>query len=68
MVSVKFKTKSSLKKRFFKVTAKGKVKIKHAHTSHLAYNKTNSQKKRLHNKNSLLDNTDLGRLRKLLQR
>jgi large subunit ribosomal protein L35 len=67
MANVKFKTKSSLKKRFFKLTAKGKVKIKHAHTSHLAYNKTTKQNKRLH-KSSLLDKTDFKRLRKLLQR
>lgn len=42
----KMKTKSAAAKRF-KVTKSGKVKRKHAYTSHLAPNKTTKQKRHL---------------------
>lgn len=42
----KMKTKSAAAKRF-KVTKNGKIKHKHAYTSHLAPNKTTKQKRQL---------------------
>ncbi|MGL4343462.1 MAG: 50S ribosomal protein L35 [Metamycoplasmataceae bacterium] len=59
----KMKTKSALTKRI-KVTGTGKVKRGNAYRSHLAQNKTTKQK-RQSRKSSLMDKTDMKRLKGL---
>ncbi|MDR1234524.1 MAG: 50S ribosomal protein L35 [Mycoplasmataceae bacterium] len=46
MGKIKQKTKKSAKKRF-KVTASGKIMMKHSHRSHQAHCKTTKQKRHL---------------------
>lgn len=50
----KMKTHSSAKKRF-KVTAKGKVKAKQSHTSHMMMNKPKSMKRKARGTDVLCD-------------
>ena len=61
----KMKTKKTLAKRV-KVTASGKLKKKSNYTSHFAANKTHKQKKHL-NKTSIVDKSDVKRIKDLLQ-
>lgn len=61
----KMKTKKTLAKRV-KVTASGKLKKKSNYTSHFAANKTHKQKKHLAKK-SIVDQTDVKRIKELLQ-
>jgi len=56
MTKVKSHSKKSLQKRF-KILANGKLKHRHAYTSHLAYSKSTKQKRHLR-KSSLLDSSD----------
>ncbi|WP_027123977.1 50S ribosomal protein L35 [Mycoplasmoides pirum] len=60
----KMKTKSAAAKRF-KVTKSGKIKHKHAYTSHLAPNKTTKQKRHLR-KASFVDKNQSKSIRELL--
>ncbi|MGF1639177.1 MAG: 50S ribosomal protein L35 [Cyclobacteriaceae bacterium] len=60
----KVKTKSGAKKRF-KVTGTGKIMRKHAFKSHILTKKTTKQKRRLTHA-GLVDKTDLGRVRDML--
>lgn len=61
----KMKTKSAAAKRF-KVTKTGKIKRKHAYTSHLAPNKTTKQKRQLR-KAGVVHATQLKTIKALLQ-
>lgn len=64
MPGIKFKTKSSLKKRI-KVTATGRIKCGHAYTSHLAQTKTTKQKRHAR-KAQLMSSGDHKRLKALI--
>jgi large subunit ribosomal protein L35 len=61
----KMKTHSGAKKRF-KVTASGKVRGRHAFTSHILEKKS-PKVKRGHNKPALLSDDDTPRVKKLLR-
>ena len=61
----KMKTKKTFAKRI-KVTGSGKLKRHHNFTSHFAANKTHKQKKHLM-KSSIVDKTDVKRIKELLQ-
>ena len=61
----KMKTKKTLAKRV-KVTGSGKLRKKSNYTSHFAANKTHKQKKHLA-KQSIVDKTDVKRIKELLQ-
>ena len=61
----KMKTKKTLAKRV-KVTGKGKLKKFSNYTSHFATHKTHKQLKHLH-KPSLVDKSDVKRIKELLQ-
>lgn len=61
----KMKTKKTLAKRV-KVTGSGKLKKYSNYTSHFAANKTHKQKKHLH-KPSIIDKTDVKRIKELIQ-
>lgn len=61
----KMKTKKTLAKRV-KVTGTGKLKKFSNYTSHFATNKTHKQLKHLH-KASLVDKSDVKRIKELLQ-
>ncbi|WP_027119470.1 50S ribosomal protein L35 [[Mycoplasma] testudinis] len=61
----KMKTKSAAAKRF-KVTKSGKIKRKHAYTSHLAPNKTTKQKRQLR-KSGTVHSTQAKSMKTLLQ-
>lgn len=61
---VKMRSKKAANKRF-KFLASGKIKIKHAYTSHLAYSKSGKQKRRLHSR-FLLSSSDVSRIRKVI--
>jgi large subunit ribosomal protein L35 len=60
------KTHSGAKKRF-KLTAKGKVKGRHAFTSHILEKKSPKRKRRL-GKPTILDEHDAPRVKKLLRK
>jgi large subunit ribosomal protein L35 len=60
----KMKTHSGAKKRF-KVTAGGKVKGRHAFTSHILEKKSPKRKRRLGN-DAILNPSDAARVKKLL--
>lgn len=60
----KMKSHSGAKKRF-KVTAKGKVKGRHAFTSHILEKKSPKRKRRLGN-DAILSDHDAPRVKKLL--
>ena len=60
----KMKTHSGAKKRF-KVTAKGKVKARHANTSHILEKKNAKRKRRL-GRPAVLGDHDTPRVKKLL--
>jgi len=60
----KMKTHSGAKKRF-KVTAKGKVRGRHAFTSHILEKKS-PKKKRAHGRPVILSDDDAPRVKKLL--
>jgi large subunit ribosomal protein L35 len=60
----KMKTHSGAKKRF-KTTAKGKVRGRHAFTSHILEKKSAKRKRRLGNP-VILERADVKRVRKLL--
>jgi len=60
----KMKTHSGAKKRF-KLTAKGKVRGRHAFTSHILEKKSPKRKRRL-GQSVLLDDADAKRVKKLL--
>ena len=60
----KMKTHSGAKKRF-KVTANGKVRGRHAFTSHILEKKT-PKKKRFHGRPLILSDHDAPRVKKLL--
>ena len=60
----KVKTKSGAKKRF-KLTGTGKIKRKHAFKSHILTKKTKKQKRNL-TKAGLVDKTDVGRVKDML--
>ncbi len=61
----KMKSHSGAKKRF-KLTSKGKVKARHAMTSHILGKKTSKRKRRL-GRDVILSDHDEGRVKKLLQ-
>ena len=61
----KMKTNSGAKKRF-KVTAKGKIKRKKAFTSHILTKKSQKRKRNLRKK-TLVDKTDVPRIKQLIQ-
>jgi ribosomal protein L35 len=61
----KMKTKKTFAKRV-KVTGSGKIRKYSNYTSHFAANKTHKQKKQLH-KPSIMDKTDVKRVKDLLQ-
>jgi large subunit ribosomal protein L35 len=64
-MKTKLKSKKALNKRF-KVLSKGKnLKHWHSNTSHLAYSKSNKQRRHL-KKSSLVNKTDWKRLRKMI--
>lgn len=60
----KAKTNSAAKKRF-RLTGTGKVKRKHAFHNHILTKKTHKQKKRL-SKFAIVSDSDMGRVRDLL--
>jgi large subunit ribosomal protein L35 len=60
----KMKTHSGAKKRF-KVTAKGKVKARHAMTSHIL-GKKSAKRKRRHEKPLMISDHDAPRIKDLL--
>jgi large subunit ribosomal protein L35 len=60
----KMKTHSGAKKRF-KVTANGKVKARHANTSHILEKKNAKRKRRL-GRPAVLSDSDGARVKKLL--
>ncbi|QZX49440.1 50S ribosomal protein L35 [Mycoplasma sp. E35C] len=62
----KMKTKSAAAKRF-KITKTGKIKRKHAYTSHLAPNKTTKQKRHLR-KDATVHKTDFKRIKELISK
>ena len=61
----KMKTHSGAKKRF-KLTAKGKVKARHAFTSHILEKKS-PKVKRAHGRPAVLSKDDAPRVKKLLR-
>jgi large subunit ribosomal protein L35 len=61
----KMKTHSGAKKRF-KTTAKGKVKARHAFTSHILEKKSPKRKRRL-GQPAILSDSDTARVKKLLR-
>jgi len=61
----KMKTHSGAKKRF-KLTAKGKVRGRHAFTSHILEKKS-PKRKRAHQKAAVLSDHDAPRVKKLLR-
>ena len=61
----KMKTHSGAKKRF-KLTAKGKVRGRHAFTSHILEKKS-PKRKRAHQKPAILSDPDAPRVKKLLR-
>ena len=61
----KMKTKKTFAKRV-KVTGTGKLKMHHNYTSHFAAHKTHKQKKHLA-KSSIVDKSDVKRIKELLQ-
>lgn len=61
----KMKTKKTLAKRV-KVTGSGKIRKYSNYVSHFAANKTHKQKKHLH-KPSIMDKSDVKRIKELLQ-
>ena len=61
----KMKTHSGAKKRF-KTTAKGKVKARHAFTSHILEHKSAKRKRRL-GQPAILSEKDAKRVKKLLR-
>ena len=60
----KMKTHSGAKKRF-KLTAKGKVRARHAFTSHILEKKS-PKRKRAHGRAAMLSEPDARRVKKLL--
>ena len=60
----KVKTKSGAKKRF-KLTGSGKIKRKHAYKSHILTKKETKQKRNLTHA-TLVDKSDVPRVRKML--
>lgn len=58
------KTKSSAKKRF-KLTGTGKIKRKHAFKNHILTKKTKKQKRNLTH-STLVDKTNVARVKKML--
>jgi large subunit ribosomal protein L35 len=60
----KVKTKSGAKKRF-KLTGTGKIKRKHAYKSHILTKKETKQKRNLRH-DSLVDKSDVPRVKKML--
>jgi large subunit ribosomal protein L35 len=62
----KMKTHSGAKKRF-KLTAKGKVKARHAFTSHILEKKS-PKVKRAHGRPAILDDHDAPRVKRLLRK
>jgi len=58
------KTKSSAKKRFT-VTGTGKIKRKHAFKNHILTKKTTKQKRRL-TKSTIVDKTNVKRVKRML--
>ncbi len=60
----KMKTNSSAKKRF-SFTGTGKIKRKHAFKNHILTKKTTKQKRALTG-TTILDKTDVGRVRRML--
>ncbi|MBX2840461.1 MAG: 50S ribosomal protein L35 [Flammeovirgaceae bacterium] len=60
----KVKTKSGAKKRF-KLTGTGKIKRKHAFKSHILTKKETKQKRNL-TRMGLVDKTDVGRVKDML--
>ncbi|HIA05976.1 MAG TPA: 50S ribosomal protein L35 [Flavobacteriales bacterium] len=60
----KMKTKSSAKKRFT-VTGTGKIKRKHAFKNHILTKKTTKQKRRL-TKSTIVDKTNVKRVKRML--
>jgi len=60
----KMKVKASAKKRFT-LTGTGKVKRKHAFKSHILTKKTTKRKRNL-TKSTLVDGTDMAKVRKML--
>ena len=60
----KVKTKSGAKKRF-KLTGTGKIKRKHAYKSHILTKKETKQKRNLTH-DTLVDKTDVPRVKKML--
>ncbi len=61
----KVKTNSGAKKRF-KITGTGKIKRKHAYKSHILTKKETKQKRNL-TQFTLVDKSDLGRVRDMLR-
>ncbi len=61
----KMKSNSGAKKRF-KVTATGKIKRKKAFTSHILTKKSQKRKRNLRKK-TLVDQTDVPRIKQLIQ-
>ena len=64
MKAKKFRSKKSLQKRI-KILGAGLFKCRHAGTAHLAFHKSNQQKKRLR-KSFLLSKSDVARLKKVI--
>ena len=62
----KMKTHSGAKKRF-KQTAKGKIRGRHAFTSHILEKKS-PKRKRQHGKPAFIDEHDIPRVKKLLRK
>lgn len=60
----KVKTKSGAKKRF-RLTGTGKIKRKHAYKSHILTKKETKQKRNL-TKFTLVDKSDISRVKKML--
>ncbi len=60
----KVKTKSGAKKRF-KLTGTGKIKRKHAYKSHILTKKETKQKRNLTH-DTLVDKTDVSRVKRML--
>ena len=60
----KVKTKSGAKKRF-KITGSGKIKRKHAYHSHILTKKETKQKRNL-NHDTLVHESDMPRVKKML--
>lgn len=64
MAKIKQKTKRALAKRV-KKTGTGALKRKHAYRSHIAHDKSTKQKRHLR-KDSLIDKTDMKRIKQCL--